>query len=48
MIPIAKPTAALLVNGMPRFVAVGNRDDAAGLPPTPPVVTVFTTVDKTP
>ena len=31
---------------MPRFV--GKSDDGAGLPPSPPVVTVFTTVDKTP
>jgi hypothetical protein len=50
MIQIAKPNAALPVSGIPRFVVVGERDDDndAGLPPTPPVVAVFTTVDKTP
>ena len=49
-IAIVKPKAALPVNGIPRFVVVGKRDDDVELAPTPPVevVTVFTTVDKTP
>jgi hypothetical protein len=43
IIPIAKPKPALPVNGMPKFVIIE-------LLSTPPleVVTVFTTVDKTP
>jgi hypothetical protein len=53
MIPIAKPVAILLVNGMPRFVSVGKNDAAAAwLPPIPPetvlLVIVFVTMDRTP
>ena len=57
MIPIAKPKAALPVNGIPRFViivvVIGKSDDTVELPPTPAegvllLVIVFVRVDKTP